>query len=286
MSDKRLQEKVAIVTGSASGVGRATAILFAEHGARVVVNTDRRTDWAQETVSRIEAHGGQAIFVKGDVSVGEDVAGLVEAAVGNYGGLDILVNNAAILRAGRITDQMEEDWDRTMDVVLKAAYWGARHAIPAMLKDGSGAIVNISTVNSGVVANPAWPAYVAAKGGLNALTRQLAIDYGPEGIRANAILPGSLVNEAAEKRLASDPVEARHKLDSYPVGRLGRPIDVAYAALFLASDEAAFINGALLLVDGGLTAQTPEALILPSIRERWGKEGILLFEEEWEQGLG
>lgn len=283
MTGKRLDGKVAIITGSASGVGRATAVLFAEHGARVVVNTDKRVDWAQATVEMIKEVGGEAVFVQGDVGVGADVKRLVETAIITYGRLDILVNNAASIRPSKLVDMPEEDWDRTMDVVLKATYWGAKYAIPAMIKGGGGAIVNISSINSGLVANPSWPAYTAAKGGLNALTRQLAIDYGPQGIRVNAILPGSLINERGEERLKEAPIEARHRLDSYPVGRLGKPIDVAYAVLFLASEEASFVNGALLVVDGGLTSQTPEALVLPSTRQRWGKDGILLFPDEMDE---
>lgn len=280
MAEQRLAGKVAIITGSASGIGRATAVLFAQHGARIVVNTDRRVDWANETVALVEHVGGQAVFVQGDVSIGSDVKGLVDAAVTHFGQLDILINNAASIRPNKIVEMPEEDWDHTVGVVLKAAYWGAKYAIPAMLDGGGGAIVSISSVNSGVVANPSWPAYTAAKGGLNALTRQLAVDYGPRGIRVNAILPGSIINEAAEERLAKEPVESRHKQDCYPVGRLGRPIDVANAALFLASDEAAFVNGALLLVDGGLTSQTPEALVVPSSRRRWGKDDLLWFPDE------
>ncbi|MCZ7572177.1 MAG: SDR family oxidoreductase [Ardenticatenaceae bacterium] len=138
--------------------------------------------------------------------------------------------------------------------------------------------VNISSINSGIVANVAWPAYTAAKGAVNALTRQLAVDYGPHGIRTNAILPGSVANEASEARLARNPAEARFKADAYPLGRIGRPIDIAYAALFLASDEAAFVNGACLIVDGGLTCQTPEALIVPALRQRAGKPQ-LVFED-------
>jgi NAD(P)-dependent dehydrogenase (short-subunit alcohol dehydrogenase family) len=280
MTDKRLNGKVVIVTGSASGVGRATAVLFAEHGARIVVNTDKREDWAAQTVAMVKEVGGEAIFIKGDVSMGVDVKNLVDSAIKKYGQLDVLVNNAASIHPNKLVEMPEQDWDRTMDVVLKATYWGAKFAIPAMIKNGGGAIVNISSINSGLVANPSWPAYTAAKGGLNALTRQLAIDYGAQGIRVNAILPGSLVNERGEERLREEPIEARHRLDSYPVGRLGRPIDVAYAALFLASDEASFINGALLVVDGGLTCQTPEALVLPSTRQRWGKDDIYLFPDE------
>ncbi len=279
MVEQRLAGRVAIITGSASGIGRATAILFAQHGAKIVVNTDRRVEWAEETVRRVEETDGEAIFVQGDVAEGNAVRSLVDAAETRFGKLDILVNNAASVRPNRIVEMPEEDWDHTLAVVLKAVYWGAKYAIPAMLRAGGGSIVNISSINSGIVANVAWPAYTAAKGGVNALTRQLAVDYGAQGIRTNAICPGSIANEAAEQRLASDPIEARHKADAYPLGRIGRPLDVAYAALFLASDEAAFINGACLLVDGGLTSQTPEMLVVPSSRQRAGKEALLFADE-------
>lgn len=270
----RLAGKVAIITGSASGIGRATAVLFAEHGCRVVVNTDRRVDWAEETVRLVREAGSEAVFVRGDVAREADVARLVEAAETRFGRLDILVNNAAVVFPNRLVDMPEVDWDRTFDVCLKAVFWGAKHAIPAMQRAGGGAIVNISSINSGPVANVAWPAYTAAKGGLNALTRQLAIDYGPLGIRTNAVCPGSIVNESSAQRLAQDPIEAELKADAYPLGRLGRPLDVAYATLFLASDEAAFINGVCLVVDGGLTCQTPEAVIVPSLRRRAGKRPL------------
>lgn len=278
-TERRLENKVAVITGSASGIGRATAILFSQHGARVVVNTDRRIDWAMETVAMVEDSGGEAVFVQGDVARGRDVQQLVEAAESQFGRLDIFVNNAAVISPNRIVEMPEADWDRTVDVILKAAYWSAKHAIPAMMRAGGGSIVNISSVNSGIVANPSWPAYTAAKGGLNALARQLAVDYGTHGIRTNTICPGSIANEQAAVRMRENPQEARYRQDAYPVGRVGRPIDVAYAALFLASDEASFVNGATLLVDGGLTSQTPEALVLPAARQRAGKE-LLLFPDD------
>ena len=277
--ERRLENKVAVITGSASGIGRAIAILFAEHGARVVVNTDRRRDWAVETVTMVENVGGEAVFVQGDVARGTDVQQLVEAAETHFGRLDIYVNNAAVIQPNRIVEMPEADWDRTVNVILKAAYWSARYAIPAMLRAGGGSIVNISSVNSGIVANPSWPAYTAAKGGLNALARQLAVDYGAHGIRTNNICPGSIANEQAVARMRANPQEARYRQDAYPAGRVGRPIDVAYAALFLASDEASFVNGATLLVDGGLTSQTPEALVLPAARQRAGKDALYFADD-------
>jgi NAD(P)-dependent dehydrogenase (short-subunit alcohol dehydrogenase family) len=274
MNERRLDGKVAIITGSASGIGRATAVLFAQQGARIVVNTDKRVAEGEETVARVQAVGGEAVFVQGDVAIGDDVQELVTMAETHFGRLDIFVNNAAIVQPNKIVDVPESDWDRTMAVILKAVYWSARYAIPAFMRAGSGSMVNISTVNSGIVANPSWPAYTAAKGGVNALTRQLAVDYGPYGIRFNVICPASIANERLVQHLADDPLEARYRTDAYPLGKIGRPIDVAYAALFLASDEAAFISGATMLVDGGLTSQTPESLVLPAARQRAGKEPL------------
>ena len=283
---KRLEGRTAIVTGSASGIGRAIAVLFARHGANVIVNTDRRVGWAKETVRQVEQVGGSAHFVEGDVSRGPVVESLVRAAEHVYGRLHIYVNNAAVVYPNKVTETPEHEWDRTVDVILKAAYWGAHYAIPAMLRHGGGAFVNISSINAGNVSMPDWPAYVAAKGGLNALARQVALDYGAKGIRVNTVSPGSIANEQTEARLEQDPEGFRHKIDAYPAGRLGQPIDVANAALFLASDEAEFINGANLVVDGGLTCQSPEVPITPKTRASLGKPPLHYVERDASQRQG
>jgi NAD(P)-dependent dehydrogenase (short-subunit alcohol dehydrogenase family) len=162
---------------------------------------------------------------------------------------------------------------------LKSVYLGAKHCIPEMRKAGGGAIVNISSAN-GLISNPSFAAYSAAKSGVLGLTRNLAIDYGLEGIRVNAICPGLIVNEQTEARLLADEAEARGSRDPYLVGRWGRPQDVAFAALYLASDEAAFVTGTVLAVDGGLTCQSPEATIRPSFRRRWRRDVAMIRDAE------
>ena len=279
MLGQRLLGKTAIITGSASGIGRATAVLFAQHGARVVVNTDRNLQGGQETVSMVHEVGGEAIFVQGDVASGPDTRRLVDAALENFGQLDILVNNAAVVAPNKIEDMPEEDWDRTTAVVLKAVYWTTKYAIPAFKQAGGGSVVNVSSINSGIVANTAWPAYTAAKGGVNALTKQLAVDYGPDNIRFNAVCPASISKLPLDEQLQNDPYRTRHRVDAYPLRRFGSPQDVANAILFLASDEAAFITGSLLVVDGGLTSQTPELLLSPAGREGTNRRP-LFFEDE------
>ena len=249
----RLEGRSAVVTGSASGIGRAIAVRFAEHGADVVVNTSRRVDEALETVYLVEQAGARARFVQGDVAEESTVVALVAAAERDFGRLDIYVNNAAVVFPAAVTEASEASWDRTVDVILKAAFWSAKHAFPVMRRQGRGVMLNVSTVHSGPVTRPAWPAYVAAKGALNALGRQLALEYGRHGIRVNTISPASIGRDDAEM---DDTL--RRRIDAYPLGRLGRVTDVANAALFLASGEAAFITGADLVVDGGMTCQSPE----------------------------
>ncbi len=279
MLGQRLLGKTAIITGSASGIGRATAILFAQHGARVVVNTDLNLQGGEETVAMVHEAGGEAIFVQGDVASGADVKRLVDTTLETYGQLDILINNAAVVSPNKITDMPEEDWDRTTNVVLKAVYWTTKYAIPALKTAGGGSVVNVSSINSGMVANVAWPAYTAAKGGVNALTKQLAVDYGPDNIRFNAVCPASISKLPLEEQLQKDSYNTSHRVDAYPLRRFGSPVDVAHAILFLASDEAAFITGSLLVVDGGLTSQTPELLLSPSGRELSNRQP-LFFEDE------
>jgi NAD(P)-dependent dehydrogenase (short-subunit alcohol dehydrogenase family) len=204
---------------------------------------------------------------------------MVAHAVATYGALHVLVNNAAWSRALPAVELPEEDWDHTLAACLKAVYLGAKHAIPHMVEAGGGSIVNISSVN-GIITNPHFSAYSAAKAGVLGLTRNLALDYGRQGIRVNAICPGFIAsNERSRARLEADPVERRAVSETQPIDRYGRPEDIANAALFLASDEASYMTGATMVVDGGLTIQSPEALVRPSFRRRW-RPGEVVFADE------
>ena len=274
----RLGGKVAIVTGAGPGIGRAIPQAFAREGASVTL-VDVQTQAAEETVAAIRAAGGDAQVMQGDAANSADWRLVVEQTVRQFGRLDILVNSASWTRALPAVDLEEEDWDRSIAVTLKSVYLGAKHCIPPMLRSGGGAIVNISSAN-GLISNPGFAAYSAAKSGVIGLTRNLAIDYGLQGIRVNAICPGLIINSRTEERLLSDQQEARGCLDPYLVGRWGRPEDVAFAALYLASDEAAFVTGAVLAVDGGLTCQSPEATTRPSFRRRWRQDIALIQDAE------
>ena len=272
----RLAGKVAIVTGSASGIGRATARRFAAEGARVVVVTDKRVQLGEETASRIREAGGEASFVQADVAVKADVQRMVRHAVDTYGRLDILVNNAAWSNPQPAATMDEEVWDRTIDVCLKAAFLGAQAAVPVMQRQGGGAIINIGSVN-GMAASPGLCAYNAAKGGINLLTQNLAIELGRHGIRVNAILPGHIrvSNDLYER----EPLELWGFTEACPIGRIGQPEDIAAAAVFLASDDAAFCTGAQLVVDGGMTAQVPEILVAPHYRRLYGRAPVKPIDE-------
>jgi NAD(P)-dependent dehydrogenase (short-subunit alcohol dehydrogenase family) len=274
----RLQNKVAVITGAGPGIGRAIPRLFAQENARVTL-VDVKTGAAEETATAIRAAGGEALVVQGDAASAADWRRVVEQTVRQYGRLDVLVNSASWTRAVPAVDLEEADWDRSIAVTLKSVYLGAKHCIPEMRKAGGGAIVNISSAN-GLISNPSFAAYSAAKSGVLGLTRNLAIDYGLEGIRVNAICPGLIVNEQTEARLLADEAEARGSRDPYLVGRWGRPQDVAFAALYLASDEAAFVTGTVLAVDGGLTCQSPEATIRPSFRRRWRRDVAMIRDAE------
>lgn len=273
----RLKDKVAIVTGSATGIGRSIARIFAQEGARVVVVTDRRVELGRETVRMIEEAGGSAAFVQADVSVSADVARMVRFAVDTYGRLDVLVNNALWTAIARATEMPEEDWDRSIDVGLKSVFLGAKHAVPEMIRAGGGSIVNISSAN-GIFSNPAFGAYSAAKAGMQGLTRSLAIDWGADNIRANVICPGFIEVERDYEAL-KDPLEAWAVEETTVLRRRGKPEDVAWMAVYLASDEAAYVTGATFVVDGGVTITSPEAFIRPSFRELWRKGKLVLQEE-------
>jgi NAD(P)-dependent dehydrogenase (short-subunit alcohol dehydrogenase family) len=269
---RRLDGKIAIVTGAATGIGRAVAVRFAREGASLVLATSRNLAGLARVADELRDSegGGEVVTVQADVAREAEVAAMVRAAVDRFGRLDVLVNNAAYVHAASPADRLAEaEWDRTIDVGLKGVFLGARHAVPAMLRTaGGGAIVNVSSVNS-LIHAPGLPAYSAAKGGVDALTRQLALEYGPRGVRVNAVNPGLIAVETVRAALDADPVEARLAAQCYPLDRVGEPDEVAAAAAFLASDEASFITGVTLPVDGGLSIQSAAALLRPGLRRGW-----------------
>lgn len=243
--------KVALVTGAGNGIGRAAAIKLAGFGANVVA-VDIEPDSACHTVVEIRGLGGLAVPATADVGSTEDVGRMVETAVEEFGRLDILHNNAAWYTRRDTVELPEEEWDKTIAVSLKAAFVGAKFAIPCMLDAGGGAIVNTASVH-GLVAFPRHPAYAAAKAGLIGLTRQLAREYGGAGIRVNAISPGAIDTRIWGEGEAAAERKRERALD-VPLGRLGSAEEVADAVVFLASDMASYITGECLVVDGGLVA--------------------------------
>lgn len=251
----RLAGKVAIITGSGRGIGRACAVLFAAEGASVVV-ADIDQERSTQTVAMVEDAGGRAVAVTVDVTRADDVRAMVERAVSNYGGLDILVNNAARLRPGTVVDLSEDDWDAVVATSLTAAYLTTRSAIPAMTDGGS--IINMGSV-SGLMAERSNVAYASAKAGLAALTRCLAADHASAGIRANCICPG-VIDTPPVARIFSDPAVRDGVERAHLLGRLGRPEEIAALALFLASDESSFITGATIVADGGISVRSPLSL--------------------------
>jgi NAD(P)-dependent dehydrogenase (short-subunit alcohol dehydrogenase family) len=255
----RLQGKVALVTGAASGIGAATARLFAREGARVML-ADIQDAPGRTVADQIAADGGIARYVHCDVATAEDVAGMVRAAVTAFGRLDILVNNAGLGRGGFVTELTEEDWDRVLDVDLKSVYLGCKYAIPEMRKTGGGAIVNTASV-AGLRGSARLTAYSAAKAGVINLTRSIAAEAGQYGIRVNCVCPG-IIRTPIWRTVIDLPAESQDAVwqrmaARVLLGRVGLPEDVARAILFLASDDAAYITGAALVVDGGLTAADP-----------------------------
>ncbi len=248
----RLESKAAVITGAASGIGRAIALHFAAEGARVaVVDCDR--EGGEETVRLIAAGGGEAVFLPTDVSREEDVQAALGAAIERFGRLDILVNDAAIVHMAAATETSVEDWDRVQAVNLRGVFLCSKHAIQQMRKQGGGAIVNIASIGS-LVAVPAHAAYNAAKAGVMGLTRQIAVDYGPDNIRVNCVCPTATDTPLTRGAGATDGA-FQALAQMHPLRRLTQPEDIAYAVLFLASDEARCITGAVLPVDAGWTAQ-------------------------------
>ncbi|MBI2657211.1 3-oxoacyl-ACP reductase FabG [Candidatus Woesearchaeota archaeon] len=251
---KRLDGKVAIITGSNRGIGKGIAIALAGEGCKVVVNSYKEDDDAKNAVEEIKGLGSDAVFIKANVTREIDVKELVEKAVKRFGKLDVLVNNAGILVAGTADKLSEKDWDRQMDVNLKGVFMCTKYAVRQMLKQGKGGrIINISSI-AGLVGFPGISAYCASKGGVTEFTREVALDYAKYGITVNALNPGVIVTDMTKAMLA-DGSTKKALLESTPVGRFGQPEDIGNAAVFLALDESGFITGHNLVVDGGWTAR-------------------------------
>lgn len=252
--ERRFRDQVAVVTGAASGIGQATAEALAREGAAVILG-DIDEERGRHVASGILKRGGEARFLKTDVSRQDQVERLVQEARNSFRGIDILCNSAAYLFATHpLLETSEEEWDHSLNVNLKGIYWCCRAVLPVMLEQGAGVIVNVASV-LGVVGAPSYASYAASKGGVLALTRSLALDYGPRGIRVNAVCPGSIESPPVASALKEQP-EARKAIEQrVALRRLGTPLEVAKAILFLSSHESSYVTGSLLFVDGGWTAE-------------------------------
>lgn len=255
----RLKGKVAIVTGAASGIGRATAILFGQEGAKVMC-ADVNAEGAERTARQIADTDGEAASTGADVSKEADVQRMVRDTVERWGRLDIMFNNAGVALGLPVTQVSEEAWDRLIDINLKGVFLGCKHAIPEMLKQGGGAIVNTAS-DAGLMGTAMLSTYSASKGGVVLLTKSLAVEWARQGIRVNCVCPGVVRTplldpflQQAEQMGATREAVWERMARGHPIGRVGEPEEVAQAVLFLASDEASFITGVALPVDGGLQA--------------------------------
>jgi len=250
MVDK-LDGKVAIVTGGSSGIGRATAIAFAQEGAKVIVAA-RRTQEGEETVRLAKEAGGEALFVKTDVTKAEEIEALVGTTLDKYGRLDFAFNNAGIGKPAPLTERTEEDWNWEIDVNLKAVWLCLKYQIPPMLNAGAGAIVNMASMGGAVIGVPNFSSYEAAKGGVVGLTRAAAMEYASQGIRVNAVSPGIIATDILSNL---SPDDLQQMSANVPMKRLGGAEEVAAAVVWLCSDGASYITGQNLVIDGGYTVQ-------------------------------
>ncbi|MDA1189221.1 MAG: SDR family NAD(P)-dependent oxidoreductase [Chloroflexi bacterium] len=272
----RLKGKVAIITGGGSGIGGAIATRFAAEGASVVI-ADLDPVRSGNLIKQIEAGGGKATFAKMDAMKYTDAVAMVETAVKTYGKLDILVNNVGGGKGDTLEELDEETWDWNMNFALKPTFLCSKAAMPELLKSKGAAIVNIASING--LLGIGLEAYAAAKAGVVMLTKNLAVKYGPKGVRSNVIAPGTTRTDFWIPAEKADPTIFDRIATVYPMGRVARPDDIANAALYLASDEASFVNGALLPVDGGFTAGTDAfdraARAGGAGDDIWGKETTL-----------
>jgi len=250
----RLNEKVSIITGAGGGMGRVAALRFAAEGSRVVV-ADNRKAAADETVRQVRASGGEATPIAVDVSAEADAKAMVDAAIQTYGHLDVLYNNAGIMPEAdhSVVDTPVEAWDQVMAVNVRGVYLACKHAIPRMIERGSGSIINVSSFVAILGCSVPQDAYTASKGAVLALTRSLAVQFAPHGVRANAILPGPVETPLLMDWLLKDEEAKKIRLARNPTGRFGKAEEVVALAVYLASDESAWTNGASLVVDGGIS---------------------------------
>ena len=250
----RLQDKVAVITGAGGGMGRTAAQMIAAEGAKVVV-AEFSEAAGRETVGLIEAAGGQATFVRTDVSSEADARAMIEHAVATYGRLDVLYNNAGIMPEAdhSVTDTSVEVWDQVMAVNVRGTFLGCKYAIPFMVEQGSGSVINVSSFVAILGCSNPQDAYTASKGAVLALSKSLAVQFGPRGVRTNAICPGPVETPLLMDWLVKDEEAKRIRLARNPTGRFGKPEEIVYMAMYLASDESRWTNGAAMVVDGGIT---------------------------------
>ena len=251
----RLQGKVCLITGAGSGMGRDAVVRFAREGASVVA-CDVDIESARESVAMAGSAGGRALAVRADVSREADVRDAVKAGVKAYGRIDVLYNNAGIFPAmdHSVVDTDEAVWDKVLAVNVKGVYLVCKHGIPELLAGGGGSVINVASFVALVGCSVPQDAYTASKGAVIALTKSLAVQFGPRGLRANAICPGPIETPLLTEWLLKEPAEKAKRLNRIPAGRFGKAEDVVYAALYLASDESSWTNGAVLVVDGGITS--------------------------------
>jgi len=250
----RLQDKVAIITGAGGGMGRVAAQLFANEGAKVVV-AEFGEAAGRETVAQVEASGGQATFVRADVSDEASAKAMVDHAIATYGRVDVLYNNAGVMPEAdhSVIDTDVATWDQVMAVNVRGVFLGCKYAIPKMVEQGSGSIINIASFVALLGCSVPQDAYTASKGAVISLTRSLAVQFGPNGVRSNAICPGPVETPLLMDWLVKDEAAKRIRLARNPTGRFGKPEEIVHMAVYLASDESRWTNGASLVVDGGIT---------------------------------